>query len=313
MIDKVGNLCCGCSACTNICPENCIIMTENSEGFRYPVIHREKCVDCGLCEKVCPVLHQSHSEDLCEAYGAITNDIDILLRSSSGGIFTELSTSVLNNGGCVFGAAFTKDFHSVKHVMIENVEGLSELRGSKYVQSDIGKSCQKARAQLEKGRQVLFSGTPCQIAGLRNYLGKEYDNLLLVDIICHGTPSPALWTKYLTAVETQLGGKASYVSFRHKEHGWRRLGMELPFETGKRYFKELGEDPFLKIFMKNYCLRESCYDCRVKETGSAADITIGDFWGVEHVARNLIVPWVYHLLLYIPKRAGGTTNLPHNV
>lgn len=284
MIDKVGKLCCGCSACASICPKNCIAMTENSEGFLYPVVDREKCVKCGLCEKTCPVLHTSHDTNLREAYGVITKDNDTLLCSSSGGLFTELSEFMLNDGGCIFGAAFSDDFHKIKHVMVESVDGLSALRGSKYVQSTIGETYHEAKEQLEKGRRVLFSGTPCQIAGLKNYLGKEYEKLLLVDIICHGTPSPALWDRYLTNVETKMGGKARYVSFRHKEHGWRKFGMELPFEAGKRYFKELGEDPFLKIYVKNYCLRESCYNCRVKEADSLADITIGDFWGVEQVA-----------------------------
>ena len=287
MIDIVGTLCCGCSACASVCPKKCIAMRENSEGFLYPIIDKEMCVKCGLCEKTCPVMHTSHDIDLHEAYGAITKDNNVLLRSSSGGIFTELATLVLADGGCVFGAAFDDDFHSVKHVLVESVEGLAALQGSKYVQSEIGNTYHEAKEQLETERSVLFSGTPCQIAGLKNNLGKDYDNLLLVDIICHGTPSPALWNRYLTAVETQMGGKASYVSFRHKEHGWRKFGMEMPFETGKRYFKELGEDPFLKMFLKNYCLRESCYNCRVKEAGSVADITIGDFWGVEHVAPEI--------------------------
>lgn len=287
MIDIVGILCCGCSACASICPKKCITMIENSEGFLYPAVDKEKCVNCGLCENVCPVLSKRHATDLHEAYGAITKDNNILLRSSSGGIFTELATLILNNGGCVFGAAFSNGFHGVKHVMVESHKDLASLRGSKYVQSEIGDTYRKAKEQLETGRLVLFSGTPCQIAGLKNYLRKDYDNLLLVDIICHGTPSPALWSRYLTAVETQMGGKASYVSFRHKEHGWRKFGMELPFETGKRYFKELGEDPFLKMFLKNYCLRESCYNCQVKKDGSVADITIGDFWGVEHVAPEI--------------------------
>ncbi len=287
MIDKVGNLCCGCSACTSICPKNSISMKENSEGFLYPVVDKEKCVKCGLCEKTCPVLHTSHDTDLREAYGAITKDNNILLLSSSGGIFTGLATLVLADGGCIFGAAFSDDFHKIKHVMVESVDGLSALRGSKYVQSTIGETYHEAKEQLEKGRRVLFSGTPCQIAGLKNYLGKEYEKLLLVDIICHGTPSPALWDRYLTNVETKMGGNASYVSFRHKEHGWRKFGMELPVNSGKRYFKELGEDPYLIMFLRNYCLRESCYNCHVKETGSAADITIGDFWGVEHVAPKI--------------------------
>ncbi len=287
MLDKVGTLCSGCSACASICPKNCISMKENDEGFLYPIVDKGRCVNCGLCEKVCPILHTSHGSDLHEAYGAITYDNDILLHSSSGGIFSELASFVIAKGGVAFGVAFTEDFRSVRHIMVESNKELSTLRGSKYIQSNIGITFHEAKEQLDKGRCVLFSGTPCQIAGLKNYLGKEYENLLLVDIICHGTPSPALWDRYLTAVETQMGGSARYVSFRHKEHGWRKFGMELPFETGKRYFKELGEDPFLTIFLKNYCLRESCYDCRVKKAGSAADITIGDFWGVEHVAPEI--------------------------
>ena len=289
MIDKAGNLCCGCSACASICPKNCITMKANAEGFLYPAVDTDACVACGRCEKVCPVLQDGNAPgpDFREAYAAITNDSDTLLSSSSGGAFTELSKTVLRSGGCVFGAAFSEDFKSVRHIMAESEAELYALRGSKYVQSEIGETYQEAKRQLDSGRNVLFSGTPCQISGLKNYLQKDYDNLLLVDVICHGTPSPAMWEKYLSHLEQSMGGKAKYVSFRHKENDWRRFGMELPFEGDKRYYKPLGEDPYLKMFLKNDCLRESCYACKVKEAGSTADITIGDFWGVEHAEPEM--------------------------
>jgi len=187
----------------------------------------------------------------------------------------------------VFGAAFSGDFKTVRHVMAETSAELRTLRGSKYVQSVIGDIYAEVKMQLECGRGVLFSGTPCQIAGLRLYLRRDYDNLLLVDVICHGAPSSALWEKYLTHLEQKMGGKVEYVSFRHKENGWRRFGMKMSFEGEKRYYKTMSEDPFLKMFLRNYCLRESCYDCKVKQCGSAADITIGDFWGVERTQPDI--------------------------
>lgn len=286
MIEQIGNACCGCTACASICPRQCIEMRKNEEGFLYPVVWQEACVHCGLCQKACPALHteESGEDDLRETWGVITKDKDILLNSSSGGLFTALAEAVLAENGCVFGAAFSGDFQTVRHIMVEDSNGLVALRGSKYVQSEMGNCFAAVKEQVKAERKVLFTGTPCQVAGLKRFLGKESDAVLFVDVICHGTPSADLWQRYLNHIETQMGGKVKAVSFRHKENGWRTFGMNMPMNGDLRYYRTLQEDPFMQMFLKNYCLRESCYHCGVKEAGSCSDITIGDFWGVERAA-----------------------------
>lgn len=287
MIDIVGNKCCGCTACVSICPKKCISMKDNSEGFLYPQIDTALCVSCGLCEKVCPVIQKKVQVDLKEAYAAITNDRETLFNSSSGGLFAEIAKIVLAEGGCVFGAAFSYDFYSVHHIMVENEENLSLLRSSKYVQSEMGNCYLCAKEQLQNGRIVLFSGTTCQIAGLKRFLGRKYDNLLCIDVICHGTPSPLLWETYLKQIEAKNRGKAVAVNFRYKENIFRLYGMDMPMNDDRYYYNNKEEDPFMQMFLEDYCLRESCYHCVAKENGSVADLTIGDFWGVEKVEPDL--------------------------
>ena len=289
MIDQVGNACCGCTACASICPRKCIEMRKNAEGFLYPAIRQEACVHCGLCQKVCPALHteESGKDDFREAWGVLTKDTDILLNSSSGGLFTVRAEAVLAENGCVFGAAFADDFQTVRHVMVENSEGMTALRGSKYVQSEMGSCFSAVKEQVEAGRKVLFSGTPCQVAGLKRYLGKNSDAVIFVDIICHGTPSAALWQRYLEHIEKRMGGKAKTVSFRHKKNGWRKFGMAMSMSGNLHYYRTLREDPFMRMFLKNDCLRESCYQCGAKKAGSGSAITIGDFWGVEQAATEI--------------------------
>ncbi len=284
MIEDVGNKCCGCAACYSICPTRCITMMKDMDGFLYPVVDKSSCVNCGLCKKVCPMLqmNKENRKDLEEAYGLIHNDSLILKSSSSGGLFTALAQAIFDKGGCVFGAAFSNDFMRVQHIMTENLEELKVLRGSKYIQSDVGNSYKEVKEQLKNDRVVLFTGTPCQTAGLKLYLGHDYDNLFLVDIICHGTPSPLLWQKYLLFIsDNNMSHKVVSVNFRNKEKGWQQYGMEICFENGDRYYRTLHEEPYMKLFLKDYCLRESCYQCQVKATGPISDITIGDFWGVE--------------------------------
>ena len=286
MICKTDN-CCGCTACVSICPKTCISMKENKEGFLYPQMDKALCISCGLCKKVCPILQKKEQIDLKEAYAAITNDRDTLMRSSSGGLFTEIAKAVLSEGGVVFGAAFRDDYYSVHHVIIENEEELVRLRGSKYLQSEMGNCYNQAKEQLIAGRTVLFSGTTCQIAGLKSFLGKEYNRLLCIDVICHGTPSPRLWRSYLTDVERKMGGKAISVCFRHKQNGWRLFGVDMQTLGGKHYYNTVIDDPYMQIFLKNYCLRESCYQCVIKENGAVSDITIGDYWSVGRVEPDI--------------------------
>lgn len=286
MIERIGNQCCGCGACASGCPKACVEMRANDEGFLYPVVDGVRCSHCGRCEKVCPVLNTQllRKWERVEAWGATARDEALVKKSSSGGVFSLLALSVLRSGGVVYGAAFCDGFQSVRHVRIDNEADLERLRGSKYVQSDIADCYVQAREDLLSGRTVLFSGTPCQIAGLKGYLREEYEELICVDVACHGCPSPLLWKKY---IDNAAGNKKVVdVCFRDKRSGWRQFGLCLKYVNGERY-ERMDRNPYMHMFLRDYCLRESCYHCAVKEAGSAADITIGDFWGVELVAEDL--------------------------
>lgn len=290
MIDKIKNNCCGCSACANKCPYDAIQMVRNNEGFYYPKINAELCSKCNICESVCPVLTGSDKNNAVifpeEAYGAVVKDKKLQYESSSGGVFSLLAENILTDGGVVYGAAFSDDFGSVKHISISDVSDLYKLRGSKYIQSENGNSFSDIKNKLEQGQKVLFSGTPCQVGGLKAFLHKEYDNLFCVDVICHGTPPAALWQKYLDHIEQRYDGKTISVNFRHKERGWKEFGLDLEKEN-IRYYRSMKEDPYIRMFLKNYCLRESCYQCEIKKSGYVSDITIGDFWGVDRVVPEI--------------------------
>ena len=285
MIARVGKECCGCAACANICPKNCIRMNLNNEGFLYPHIQEEDCVKCGMCEKVCPILAERLlvEKDKRQAWAVVNRDQKILMDSSSGGLFTALADTVIDAGGCVFGVAFTTDFSSTHHIMVEKSEILCLLRGSKYMQSDLEDCYSVIRKELRRGRWVLFTGTPCQAAALKGFLDKDYNKLICVDVICHGTPSSMLWQHYLKNLEERLGGKATAVSFRDKTYGWKKYSMNITVEGKGVYHCPMHKDAYMRLFLKNVCLRESCYHCRVKEKGFFSDITIGDLWGVEQI------------------------------
>ena len=289
MIARVGKECCGCTACANICPKNCIRMTADNEGFLYPYIQEENCVNCSLCEKVCPILSEKMlvDNDKKQALAVVHQDQEILMNSSSGGLFTALANTVIAAGGCVFGAAFAADFGRTHHIMAENPEELAALRGSKYMQSDLDDCYPAVRKELSRNRWVLFTGTPCQVSGLKAFLGMDYDKLICIDVICHGTPSSMLWQRYLKNIEEMLGDKAAAVSFRDKTNGWREFGLKITGDNEEIYFSSLHKDSYLRMFLKNLCLRESCYHCRVKEKGIFSDITMGDLWGVERVLPEI--------------------------
>ena len=281
--------CSGCGACVTICPIGCITMCADEEGFLYPVIDQNQCKHCGLCEQSCPILtSQNRLEDVekVSAYSAVAKGKDILLSSSSGGIFGLLATYVINNGGVVFGAAFNEDF-AVEHRCVQRIEELDTLQGSKYVQSNIGETYRQAKELLNQNRLVYFSGTPCQIEGLLAYLKRPYDNLITQDLICHGVPSPMVWSKYIEYQKSQAGKNIVKVFFRDKTNGWKKFSMKIQFSDGDEYCQTLQKDSYLKAFLKNLCLRPSCYNCSFKSINRKADITLADFWGAESVVPNI--------------------------
>lgn len=271
--------CCGCGACAQRCPHNAIELIHDNEGFLYPQIDESICIDCGLCERVCPIINQELPSEPIKVFAAKNNDENIRQLSSSGGIFTLLATKVINNGGVVFGAIFNAKWE-VEHDYTDTIEGLAKFRGSKYVQSKINNNYILAEEYLKDGKQVLFSGTPCQIAGLKRFLRKEYENLICVDIICHGVPSPFIWQKYL---EQYNSTELSSISFRDKTNSWKRY--EVVIRQGEKTLirEDIGKNIYMKLFLSDLCLRPSCSNCSSKSGKSKSDITIADFWEIQHL------------------------------
>ncbi len=275
-------LCSGCGACVQSCPKNCIEFERDSEGFLYPRVDVNKCINCGLCEKVCPF--QSSVPDSCadpDVFCAFNKNENIRFNSSSGGVFTSLAEAVIEKKGVVFGVALTEDCKAAKHIAVESTENLPKLQGSKYFQSSSENTYTDVKKYLEQGRQVLFSGTPCQVKGLRLFLKKKYDNLLCVDIICHGVPSQKLWDKYVDYLQNKEHAELCDVRFRSKMYSWKERGKNI--DRKNKVFNYNFEDPYFAMFNCSVCLRHSCYDCKAKGGTSGADITLGDFWGVEKV------------------------------
>lgn len=261
-------------------------MIKDEEGFLYPEIDKKLCIECGKCSEICPVGKSTTNDDNVEAYMAYSNDENIREKSSSGGVFSLLAEYVLGKGGIVVGCALSEDCHTAHHIIIEDKSDLYKLRGSKYVQSTIGNTFIKVKKVLQNGRQALFSGTPCQIAGLKSFLGKSYSNLLLVDVICHGTPSPLVWEKYVDFREKSENSKTKKVSFRDKSKGWKNYSLSIDFNNGSVYKGSITEDLYLKGFVLNYYLRPSCYNCSFKNDNYYSDMTLADFWGVNRIAGD---------------------------
>lgn len=274
--------CCGCEACAQACPKRCISFVEDNEGFRYPNVDVSQCVDCGACEKVCPFISPHEARRPFNLHGAINPDEEVRLQSSSGGIFTMLAERVIREGGIVFGVRFDESWQPVfDHT--ETLQGLAAFRGSKYVQAQVGNAFNEVRDFLRKGRKVLFAGTPCQVAALRHFLHRKYDNLLCVDFICHGVPSPKVWRLYLNEVTENAVRAISDVQFRNKKQGWKRFNFDLTYNSEGHHYNIScyhRENHFMRIFLDNVILRPSCYDCKAKEGRSGSDLTIADFWGI---------------------------------
>lgn len=278
--------CCGCFACFNVCPKSAIEMKDDEYGFKYPVIDKEKCINCGLCDKICPILNKSEIKNKPQAYACVNKNEKVRLQSSSGGMFSIIAEYILNNNGAVFGASFDDEFN-VKHICIENKEELWKLRTSKYVQSYIGDTYKQAKAFLENKRIVLFTGTPCQIEGLYAFLGKDYENLFTQDFICHGVPSPKVWSKYKDYRKHCDKKDPLRINFRSKAMDWNNFAMEFTYETNKRYVKIKDEDLFQRAFLNDVCLRDSCYNCSFKKPNRVSDITLADFWGIKKIIPDM--------------------------
>lgn len=281
--------CCGCEACVQVCPKHCINFTQDHEGFFYPEADVETCVRCGLCEKVCPVLHPYNEHKPQEVLAAINNNDEVRKESSSGGVFTLLAEEIISQGGVVFGVRFDENWQAVFDCA-ETIEALAAFRGSKYLQARVGDSFTQCKQLLEQGRQVLFSGTQCQIAGLLHFLRKPYPNLLTVDFICHGVPSPMVWQHYLGEVVKAGKQAIADIKFRDKRLGWKRFSFTLNYNEQKLCYtltSPFTQNPFMNAFLANLILRPSCYTCPAKGGRSNSDITIADFWGIEQVNPEL--------------------------
>lgn len=278
--------CSGCHACATICPVQCITMLSDGEGFWYPVVDAERCINCGKCEKNCPIVNPLKVENTPIAYAAYNTDEKVRLESSSGGVFALLAEYIIAQRGVVFGAGFNEKLE-VTHMAVERLDDLPKLMGSKYVQSKIGNSYRKTKEYLDSGRLVLFTGTPCQIGGLKAYLGKDYDNLFCQDLICHGVPSPKVWRKYVTYQENRAGSPARRISFRRKYEGWKRYSVSLLFNNETEYHQTFGKDLMMTAFLKNACLRPSCYACAFKNLHRESDITLADFWGIQSMMPEM--------------------------
>lgn len=278
------NQCSGCTACYTICPKQAIAMVPDNLGFMYPIVDNNLCVDCKLCEKVCPFNQEQRKGTPMYEYAARNSSIQELKESRSGGVFPALYKTIITRGGRVYGALFDDNLN-VRHQCADNEESCKGFRGSKYVQSELGNTFQKVVCDLKQGLKVLFSGTPCQVAGLLKivhpHLSRE---LYTVDIICHGVPSPRLYKDYLTYLENKNESKVVSFNFRDKSvNGWHDHKESAILENGKRIVDTIYTD----LFYTNCFFRESCYTCPYASTHRVADITLGDLWGWESIDKTL--------------------------
>lgn len=277
LFDKIED-CCGCGACLNICPRKAIAMKEDECGFIYPVITAERCIGCGQCKKVCAFQNAEVNNNPIECYAAISNNPEQSKKSASAGIFAAIAAKVIEEGGIVYGAAFD-DSWRVHHTSAETLDQLYALQGSKYAHSDMERIYYEVKDQLLAGRDVLFSGTPCQIAGLQGYLDRNYENLLTVDIVCHGVPSNRMFQDYLRILEEKHGGIVQAFTFRDKTIGWGINGSAVI--SGKKVKIWQSNSSYQYYFGNSSIYRENCYKCKYACSHRPADITIGDFWGIE--------------------------------
>ena len=278
-ISDVKNNCVGCRSCEQVCPKNAIVIKEREDGFLYPYVDQDKCINCSLCVKHCPTQLPKNSSVVPLKVFAFRNKNDAqIMQSASGGVGALAAQEIIKEGGIAYGVSYDKSF-GVKHIRVDCLSDLPQIQSSKYVQSDTGDTYSQVQKDLQSGKMVLYTGTPCQIAGLYSFLGKEYEKLYTIDLICHGVPSPKFFKKYLEFQDRKTDGEIIYFNFRSKDkRGW---GTQYLLKTKtKTKTKTLSLDRYGKHFMKGDCYRESCYQCEYANIHRVGDLTIGDFWGI---------------------------------
>lgn len=279
--------CCGCTACACVCPRQCISMISDTEGFRVPFVNSEQCVNCGACDKVCPLINGYERNTVLKAFVARNKNEKTLLRSTSGGFFSALACSVIQRGGYAYGAVCDNN-KKIKHIGTNNINEIVWFSGSKYVQSDLSGVFFQVKQLLDQGTEVVFSGTSCQIAGLNNFLKREHPNLLTIEVICHGVPSPFLWDKYVEYQEKKHRSQIKTVNFRNKTYGYHSGTMTLEFENGVTYSGSARVDYLLKAFFSEISSRQSCYSCPFKGKERPADISVFDCWHASSLVSGLV-------------------------
>ncbi len=311
MVDKKEKKsCCGCSACKAVCPVDAIAMKADKKGFLYPFIDYEKCIKCNLCESICPTSIERKANPYNQVYALKNKNEEIRNQSSSGGLFSVLAINAIEKGGVVYGAVFDENW-KVVHARIDNEEEIQRLRGSKYVQSDLKVVFREVKEDLLTGKEVLFSGSPCQVAGLLSFLKKKYDNLITLDFVCHGVPNPRIWKEYLdevlaafraatgkSTVSSSLNAMSTIkdIRFRDKSESWEKFRFVLELAKASAEGKQCSvlssvsefhrDNDYMRLFLDDYINRPSCFECKFREGRSGANYTIGDFWGIQNHHSN---------------------------
>lgn len=274
--------CSGCSACKGVCPRKAIEMVEDKEGFLYPAVNTEECINCGMCVESCPFTKELVENGVKEAYVAKHKNKEVLLNSTSGGVFTALSDLVLNDGGVIYGAVFDEKM-VVRHIRATSEEERNKMRGSKYVQSDMGNIFLDVKKDLEENRNVLFTGTPCQIAGLKAFLNGKDEGLICIDLICYGVSSPVIFKEHINFLERKKKEKVVDYKFRPKKWGWHNSKNIIIFDSGKEYYNGAYSNLYQSLYYSRIVARPSCNNCQYASLYRQGDISIGDCQGIERV------------------------------